>query len=41
METVNHAIDAGKTHLEMSCEPCGVLKQILWRLLPGVMGVIG
>lgn len=38
METVDDAIAAGKTHLEVRCGPCRVLKHIPWRLLPGVMG---
>lgn len=37
METVEDAIAAGKTHLEVRCEPCRMLKQVPWRLLPGVM----
>lgn len=36
--TVDDAIRAGKTHLELRCEPCRVIKQIPWRLLPGVLG---
>lgn len=38
MLTVDDAIRAGKTHLEVSCAACRVMKQIPWRLLPGVMG---
>lgn len=38
MDTVDDAIAAGKTHLELRCEPCRVIKQIPWRLLSGVMG---
>jgi hypothetical protein len=37
-ETVDDAIRAGKTHLEVWCERCRVIRHIPWRLLRGAMG---